>query len=219
MGGREAERWVRMLNRAPDRRHLRPGPRLWAERRERIPQDSVLQRGTWRVLERESRVPQLPTRVQVSGVHLAEAGNLTGEVGRQWRRGGEPGLGHVKFRYLGTPKRRGDPGPDMELSGEEGPETEPHAARMAASSQEAQGSCFSLWLLCGLRVEKFISWVALWVLFLESPRREKADGGSRPEHRSVNPSALIRTLTRDAGSCGEDRQRMQGSPDPRATTG
>lgn len=76
---------------------------------------------------------------------------------------------------LGTPKRRGDPGPDMELSGEEGPETEPHATRMAASFQEAQRSCFSLWLLCGLRVEKFISWVSLWVLFLESLRREKAD--------------------------------------------
>lgn len=99
MGRREAERWVRMLNRAPDIRHLWPGPRLWAERRERIPQESVLQRGTWRVLERESRVPQLPTRMEVSGVHLAEAGNLTGEVAGQWRRGGEPGLGHVKFRY------------------------------------------------------------------------------------------------------------------------
>lgn len=175
VGGREAERWVRMLNRAPDIRHLRPGPRLWAERRERIPQDSVLQRGTWQVLERESRAPQVPTRVEVSGVHLAEAGNLTGEVGGSG--GGAVSLvwASLSLDSLGTPKRRGDLGPDMEPSGEEGPETEPHAARVAASFQEAQGSCFSLWLLCGLRVEKFISWVSLWVLFLESLRREKAD--------------------------------------------
>ena len=78
---------------------------------------------------------------------------------------------------LGTAKRRGVPGPDMGPALKRGraKDSEPHTTWMAASFQEPRRSWFSLWLLCGLRVENFISWVSVCVLFLESLRREEAD--------------------------------------------
>lgn len=48
-----------------------------------------------------------------------------------------------------------------------------------------------IFVLCCLRVEKFISWVLVCVLFLERLKQEKVDLSLMPELISVNTSTLI----------------------------